>query len=128
MAKVTIGGEEIDLPPLTFKALKKVWPKVKSQFAKLQAAQTNEPSVEGADSMFDAVDDALFIIAAALAKSQPALTYEALEDVLLPKEAAGLAVAVNDLMIESELVKVGKLAAAPAAESTQGSTTTGTPS
>lgn len=109
MSKVTIGGQEYEVPPLKFKQLKIIWPKVKGTMAAIKTAQENtKPGEDIADAMFAAVDDAAFIIATAMQRTNPEHTPQWIEETLEANEVGGLAAAVTQLMLDSELMKMGK--------------------
>lgn len=110
--KVIIGGKEYSLPPLNFKALKRAFPSVQ----KVMDAVTNSGQASDAESSIMAMDAAVDIIAAAIAKPYPEMTKEVIEESLLASEIAALTGSITELLLNSGLVKPaeGKLSAVEA--------------
>lgn len=112
VAMVKIGGVERELPPLKFKQLKKIWPRLRRVFEAQQG--TVDP--------LDAVDSLIFIVAASLERSGSPLTIDQIEDELEPAEIEGLFPAINQLIEESgiklagEVLPAGGQAADPSTE------------
>lgn len=125
MTKVTIGGNEYEVPVLKFKQLDVIWPRVKTSFSKLAEIKGAGPSVESADNMFSAVADCTFIIGTAMSRIDPEKTPDWVMNNLDVSEMQDLAAAVMNLMVESGLIKAGKQTAAADSTPARISTTTG---
>lgn len=113
--KVSIGGQEYEVPAdaFTFKVFKKVWPWIE----KVMAQGANTPPME-------AMEGAVRIVAAALEKTNPDLTYEKIEDSISATEIGELAEKVP-LMMEKAGLTSGETK--PPAAGAKPSTETGTP-
>lgn len=124
--KVIIGGKEYSLPPLNFKALKVAFPSVQRVMDTLTKSK-GSLSVEGSVLAMEAAVD---IIAAAMAKPYPEMTKEVIEEELQASEITGLTSSITDLLINSGLVKqaTGKSSAGESQEAVSPSTATSTES
>jgi hypothetical protein len=130
MATVRIGGKDYDLPPLTFKTIKQVWPLVQKMD---EADFLNSTDPKEAMAAMDVV---IQIFAHALEKTHPDMTAEEIESVLLGSEMSGLAPAMTDLLVDSGLANRvegdaktggGSGGAAPKGKTHRRSKVTGTP-
>lgn len=97
MAKVTIGGEEYQIPPLNFKGIKKVWPHV----AKL-IEQGDNLALEDSLSV---VDVTIVAIAAAFEREHPERTIDWIEENLKATEISDLQFVLKDLLRDSGLIR-----------------------
>lgn len=121
MAKVTIGGEEYQIPPLNFKGIKKVWPHV----AKLiEVGEELAPE----DSL-KVIDVTIIAIAAAFEREHPERTTDWIEEHLMADEIADLQFVLKDLLRDSGLIKEGtpEVGEAMADQGAANSTGTATP-
>ena len=100
MAKVTIGGEVYEVPPLNFKGIKKVWPAVSKIASKASSGDqmTTEDGLE-------AVDVAIQVVAAAFNREHPDRDANWIEDNLRGGEIADLQIAMQDIMVESGIMQ-----------------------
>nr|WP_294549979.1 hypothetical protein [uncultured Rhodopila sp.] len=104
---VTIGGERFELPPiLNFACLERVWPAMKARDAC------------PADDIVGRTAANLAIVAGALLKTKPAMTLPVLKEKLGAAiftvdspEMFGLTESVNQLLLQSGLIKVDAPAA-----------------
>ena len=104
VARVMIGGVERELPPLRFKQLKKIWPRLRAVF-----------EVEkGYTDPLAAVDSLIFIVATATERSEAPMSVDEVEDLLEPQEIQGLFPSVQELITESGITLAGE--AGPAGE------------
>ncbi len=131
---ITLGGKEYDVPPMKFKQLKAIWPRIKTTFDRVQDLRRTDPQkladqpLDGVQLSFDAVEDAAFIIGTAMQRVDPAHTPEWVVEQLDPSDLPQLTKVINQLMIDSNLVKpTGKSAPAVEDAPPAGSTATGTP-
>lgn len=92
MAQVTIGGEVYEVPPLSFKGLKRVWPLLE------QAANQEDP--------FANVEAALGVVAEAISKTDYAMTVDEMEDKMSASEVPLLEQTMEQIMADAGLVKV----------------------
>lgn len=100
MAKVTIGGEVYEVPPLNFKGIKKVWPAV-SRVA--EKANSGEPMTT--EDGLESVDVAIAVVAAGFQREHPDRNEEWIEDRLRGDEIADLQIAMQEIMIESGIMQ-----------------------
>ena len=106
MAKVTIGGEEIDVDLPNFKALKAAWKYI-------AVAQGNADPMVGVDAIMGVI---------AVGKIGDPITVDQLEERMKPSEMAGLRSFMNQLLIDVGLAKPpGE--AAPAGETAENPST-----
>ena len=127
-AKLRVGEVDYDLPKLTFKRIKKIWPIV----AKLQDTDllnTPTDNVAAVMDQFGMFDDVLVIFSVAL--NDPEKTPEWLEENLLAEELTGLQASMIELLIASGLAErtpEGAIAGEAQAveEAAESSTETGT--
>lgn len=110
MTKVTIGGTEYEVPVMMYKQLKAIWPRMRTTFSKIQKARTEAAAeeVDGVSGMFDALDDAIFVVGTALTRDDPAHTPEWVENNMTPLEAQALPNVVMSMMQETGLIKTGE--------------------
>lgn len=102
MSKIIVGGTEMDVPVLKFKALKGVWPEIqKMQAVVLEAKDSGDVSTLDAMAMADV---ATKIIAMALSQSNPEHNQDWLEENLDINEVPQLGPVMLDMLIESGLV------------------------
>lgn len=94
-AQVTIGGEVIDIPPLNFKTLKRVYPIIK----KMEAEEISEGPRDDLASM----DLVIEFLSEVLAGSKKPMTTEQLEEALLVSEMLGLQPSVNSILAANKL-------------------------
>lgn len=121
--KVTIGEVVYDLPKLKFKQLKTIFPRMRGTFEALKQAKSKrgDSPLESVMDTFTAIDDAMYVIAAAYARTNRTvdgvvLDYEKatqhwldfFNDELEPDETAGLTQAIWELMNETGLIKMGE--------------------
>jgi hypothetical protein len=92
MAKVTIGGVEHSIPPLNFKAIKRIWPLI----SKLD--QFNTPTIENG---LAAAEIVIEVLAAAFEREHPEYTADWIEENMRADEIPSLNLAIQDLMVES---------------------------
>ena len=90
---VTLGGEDVAVPPMCFAALKRAWPAIQAM-----PAQTN---------LVDQASSAIEIVAAAVAQSRPDLTQAAIEARLKGSELVALVGQLPRLLEESGLLPAG---------------------
>lgn len=110
IATITIGGENLEVPELNFKALKKVFPIIKRMKVHTVEAIEDDPELA-----FSAVDECLEIISIALARSKTPMSFEQLEDKILASELPGLQPVVSAILTANGLtVKAGELKAVSA--------------
>ncbi len=110
MAKVTIGGQAVEVSLPNFRALKAAW-------AHIAAAQSTTDPMAGIEAILGVVS---------VGAAEP-VTVEQLEDRLRPSEMPGLRPFMNDLLIEIGLAAApGE--ASPAEERASPSTAISTPS
>jgi hypothetical protein len=110
MAILRIGGRDIEVPPLNFKAIKRIWPLMEG--------------VTTSKDFMKLIDTATEILEIALARSETPLKAVEIEDQLLGFELEGVQKSVEDLLVESGLLKrvtggeeaVGELPAKPSME------------
>lgn len=122
MAKVTIGGEEHEVPPLNFKGIKKVWPMV----SKMAAKTANSDTLTTEDGL-EAVDVAIAVVAASFERHNPEKNADWIEENLHGSEVAGLQMAMQDIMIESGVMEKSESPSGEAPTPTEeASTGTGT--
>lgn len=122
MAKVTIGGEVYEVPPLNFKGIKKVWPAV-SKIASKANSQEQMTTEDG----LEAVDVAIQVVAAAFSREHPERNADWVEENLRGNEIADLQIAMQDIMVESGIMqKAGDSSGEVAAPAETPSTGTGT--
>lgn len=127
--KITIDGNEYEIPRMKFKQLKRIWPRMKDTVSKMVEARKQGKSVDGVTDMFAATDDAIHVVAAAMSRmerpegldvtmeSSPGeppvilrtFSFEWIEEKLEINEAQQLSRVINELMIDTGLVKAGKL-------------------
>lgn len=131
MAKATIAGQDYEIPPLKFKALKKCWPliqkvqaggnpadalaKVEDIFLLAQsgAIDPKEGSTR-ALSLFieaqsqnvavDAMDAIVGIVAIGLERKHPEMTLEKIEEEMDAADIKGFRQTMRDMMVESGLI------------------------
>lgn len=96
MAKFTCGGKVTELPILTFKQLKLVYPII-SNMRNLQ-----EETAE--DVALRPIDESIKIIAIALEKSDNPMSAEQIEEELLAPEMKLIEATIQDIMVDNELV------------------------
>ena len=99
MAKVTIGGNDYEIQPLNFKALKKLWPHV--------ATLSQNPTT--IEESLTSVEVAIIVIAADFERDQPEKTVDWIEENLKATEVSGLQTTIVDVMVESGLIPDPKL-------------------
>lgn len=92
---VTLGGEDVPVPPMCFAALKRAWPAIQAMPNQTNLVDQTAVSVE--------------IVAAALARSRPDLTQAAIEDRLKGSELVGLVSRLPQLLEASGLISSGKI-------------------
>jgi len=141
--KIKVGGVDYEIPRMKFKQLKAIWPRMKDTVGQFVEAKQHGKSVDGITAMFAATDDAVFVVATAMSRLTPPadlkmedgtlvtkFTPEWLDDALEIDEAQQLARVVNELMVDTGLVKLGKIdpAAQALLEEVGLSTATGTAS
>jgi hypothetical protein len=119
MASVTIGGQKYEIPVLSFKQVKKLWPILN----KVKESQ----ETEGSDMSMELTESAIEIVAIGLSKAHPEFTVEKIEEELLGPEIAGLKVVIEEMLAESGFLgngsgEVGKVPAPAAKLSTETST------
>jgi hypothetical protein len=108
--KLNLGGREFVAPPLNFKALRALTPKLA-----ILSAMGDVPTGEQIDVVLD-------VVHAALVRNYPDLTREELEDLL---DLANLAKALVAIMGASGLERTSGEASALAVESSTGAASTG---
>lgn len=113
MTKITVDGKEYEIPRLKFKQLKIIWPRLRDSFTKMQTArQATGKTVDGVTALFEATEDAFFVIATAMSREPPPgmeiVTPEWLEENMEPLEVQQLPRVINDIMLETGLMKMGK--------------------
>jgi hypothetical protein len=91
MAILRIGGRDIEVPPLNFKAIKRIWPLMEG--------------VTTSKDFMKLIDTATEILEIALARSETPLKAAEIEDQLLGFELEGVQKSVEDLLVESGLLK-----------------------
>lgn len=122
-AKITIGEIDYDLPKLTFKRIKRVWPIIE-EIQKTDFLNTDVDDLSGMMEQFGLFDKVIIIFSVAL--GDPEMTPEWIEERLLANEMVGLQQSMTDLLIHSGLAVrteegalEGEAGAAPAASSTE---------
>lgn len=108
--RINLGGRDFVAPPLNFKALRQLTPKL-AILASMGDVPTN-----------DQTDVVLDVVLAALTRNYPDLTREELEDLL---DLANLAKALEAIMGASGLERTTGEAPAPAATDSTGAISTG---
>ncbi len=91
MASITIGGQVIDVPPLSFFQLETAWPH-------FQAAQATADPIMATGSY-------LSFLAAIMQPAHPEFANpDDLKRALLVKEISGVTTSVSDILIENEML------------------------
>lgn len=98
MSKIIIGGEEHEVPPLNFKALKKLYPVVKKMKLVSQEQAEADP-----DLAMEALDATVEILSIALARSPTPLTVDQIEEKLLANEIPALQPALMEILSQNGL-------------------------
>ena len=101
MSKITVGGKEIEVPILSLKKLKQIWPMVNAE----RIADLNERMKTDITAPVDHVTD-IYVIA--LSGTENAMTKDEFEDRLTSLELKGLNASLTAFLIENELLTPGE--------------------
>lgn len=130
MAKIKIGGQQMDLPPASFKTLKKIWPHVTQIQGIMTAAQEAANGRELTPEEFIQLQDPIAlmehgvaIVGYLLLQMDPQWTLERVEETITADETHQLEDVINEIMIESGF---SKREGGTGAEKGESSTATGT--
>ncbi len=97
MAKIVIGGQSYEVPPLKFKSVKRAWPFMQEA---AEANHNKEP--------FRAVDAVIAVVSEGLSKTDTPLTIEFIDENLDAIEIEAFVTALGEIMEEAGLVTVDK--------------------
>lgn len=117
MATIKIGGQDIELPVLNLKTIKRIWPLVKD-------------ISDSEDNLITLMDVICAILAIVLERSSKPMTADEIEEALLGPEVPSVQNSVMDMLVESGLMQrtAGGGTAPGEAQGAAPSTETGTDS
>lgn len=95
--KVSIGGSEYEISPLTFKRLKAAWPLIKENQAIAKQAKEDPESIDPIRAM----EVGIGIVACGLSATHPEMTPEKIEEVITTQECQLLNEVIVEIMIQS---------------------------
>lgn len=113
MATLVIGGRSYEIAPYKLGALRKAAPHIDAINASVQAMETDGSDVAsgGIVGLLENTEHIIAIVAIGLQKIDPALTAEALDDMIGPDDMSALGVALRDILAESGLAPKGEATA-----------------
>lgn len=91
MATFTIGKQTYEVPELSLKKIKKIWPFVEG--------------VQGSEDLLKLMDAAAEIISIALSGTEHELSSEQIEEQMLGSEMLNIQSSIEDLLVESGLLQ-----------------------
>jgi hypothetical protein len=127
MAKLVIGGRSFEIAPYKLGAIRKAAPHIDAINASVQALEVDAEGsvmpVGGIVGLLENTEHIVAILAIGLQKIDPALTADALDDMIGPDDMAALGIALRDILAESGLAPKGEAMAPAEPTETAGAST-----